>query len=443
MTRIATLAANTHLLTLLGRTRAQVDNLQVQVATGKKSQTYAGISADARQLIDLETRTKVLAQFDHDNTVVATRLEATSTTVDGIESSIDTFRKLLLSASSGDPLTAQAAQDLQAQAFRTLQDIQDYLNTDLDGRYLFSGSKVRTPPVNLPYTSLDDFQATYDGARVVYPPTRDGHVGMRGELTHAETGDLTMSDADGVGGGDTITAANAGAFAALKVGATITLSGGDSGNDGVYTVVSIDPTATSITIDGALTNASGTIGTPPLSVDNSVAVGTDTQATIRIGNWYQGDQVTQTHRLDDHRSFSETITAAAAGFEKIFRALGLIAQGTPGTAGALDQNTNRMEEALQLIDNGLNRASSGAPFGTEQAGSLDTISMELGLHQSIISETATLHASLSALFEQRSGALEDADQTQAITSLLEGTRTLEASYQAMSRVQQLSLVNYL
>ena len=201
---------------------------------------------------------------------------------------------------------------------------------------------------------------------------------------------------------------------------------------------------TSITIDGTLTKSSGTIGTPPVAVDNSVIAGTtDTTAAITIGNWYQGDNLSQTHRLDTEREFSSTLNATHAGFEKVIRALGLIAQGKPGTNGALEKNIARLDQALQLINNGLDRASGGTPFGTELTGSLDTISMELGTHQSILNDTTALHGSLTALFQQRIHDLENADEAKAITYLLEGTRSLEASYQAMSRVQQLSLINYL
>jgi flagellar hook-associated protein 3 FlgL len=444
MARISTLAANTHLLDLLGRTRSRVEDLQVQVATGKKSQTYAGISRDARYLIDLESRTRLLDQFKHGNDLTSTRLDATVATVNGIEDTIKTFRKLMLSVGSMDPITPAVAEDLQKEAFRTLKSVQDYLNTDMDGRYLFSGGKVRTQPFALPFVSMEGFQSIYDGVSVVYPPTREAHVDMRGELTHAHTGDLVMSDADGVGGGDTITATNVGSFSALRVGATIEISGGNSGNDGIYTVVSIDPTGTSITIDGTLTTSSGTIGTPPIAVDNSVIAGTtDTTATITIGNWYQGDHLKHTHRLDTERSFTSDINATHPGLEKVIRALGLIAQGKPGTAGSLDSNIWRMDQALSLLNAGLDRALSGTPFGPEKIGSLDTIGMELGMQQSILADTKALHTSLKSLFTQRISDLEDADQTEAITYLLQGTRTLEASYQVMSRVQQMSLINYL
>jgi flagellar hook-associated protein 3 FlgL len=145
MTRIANLAASDHLLAMLGHTQRQVQDLQTQVATGKRSQTYAGISGDARQLLALESSRQMLERFEHDNDVMQTRLDATATSVDGIGETLRRFRQTLLSASSGKPLDAQQASDLQQAAFRTMKDMQDFLNTDVDGRYLFAGSPFSCP----------------------------------------------------------------------------------------------------------------------------------------------------------------------------------------------------------------------------------------------------------------------------------------------------------
>jgi hypothetical protein len=54
-----------------------------------------------------------------------------------------------------------------------MKDMQDFLNTDVDGRYLFAGSPARTQPVSLLASTLAQFQAIYDGDKVVYPPTAD------------------------------------------------------------------------------------------------------------------------------------------------------------------------------------------------------------------------------------------------------------------------------
>lgn len=333
MTRIATLAANEHLLDLVSRTRSRIQDLQTQVATGKRAQSYSGISADARQLIDLENQRKMLDHYEHDNALIATRMDATASTIDGIGDTLRQFRQALIGISTDQPPTLQQTQDLQDQAFRTLKNVQDYLNTELDGRHLFSGSQVRTAPVEFPFTSLDGLQALYDGEKVLYPHTRAGHVEHRGVLGHADTGDLTMSDADTDGIGDTITAATAGAFASLRPGATITIAGGNSGNDKTYTVAASDGDRVIRIRGDATDDLGGAIGPPPITVGGSVAVGTDTAAgmTIAIGSWYRGDEVDQSYRLDRERGFSLDVDAIHPGFEKAIRALGIIAQGEEGT----------------------------------------------------------------------------------------------------------------
>lgn len=50
---------------------------------------------------------------------------------------------------------------------------------------------------------------------------------------------------------------------------------------------------------------------------------------------------------------------------------------------------------------------------------------------------------MAGIFEDRSAKLENADKTEAITLLLNGTQALEASYQVLARVQQLSLAKFL
>ena len=343
------------------------------------------------------------------------------------------FRQALLSTiSSGTPLDPNQAGSLQEAAFRAMKNMQDYLNTDFDGRYLFSGSRVRTEPVQIGASSLASFQSIYDGASVVYPPSRDAQVGRSGTLSAATTGGLTMT------GTDTITAANAGAFALLEPGATITISGGASGNDGTYTVVSTDHDR-QITISGTLS-----LGTSTITVNKTLANGVDNTAVISINNWFHGDQITQTHRLDQDRSLSLAVDAADPAFEKAMRALGLIAQGAAGSAGSLENHVERLDQAMYLLNSALDPSVSGTPpFGAEAAGSLYEVETELGFQQTALTQAKSLHTHLMSLLEDRVGKIENVDKTQVITLLLDSTQALQASYQTLARVRQLSLTQFL
>jgi flagellin-like hook-associated protein FlgL len=173
MTRIANLAANEHLLAIVTRTQSQVQDLQTQVATGKRSQTYAGIAQDTRELLRLERSRQVLERFDRNNDLMKIRLDTTTTAVDGIAETVRQLRDQLLAINSGagaeDPEWISGLNKLQNAAFSAMQSVAADLNTKVDGQYLFAGSQVRTQPVKLPAATLQQFQQMYDGNAVIYP----------------------------------------------------------------------------------------------------------------------------------------------------------------------------------------------------------------------------------------------------------------------------------
>lgn len=421
-----------------------MNDLQTQVATGKRSQTYAGIASDAGRLIDLETRRKMLDRYEQNNAVMEARIDITSNAVDGIGNTIRGFRQGLLKLTTGSAvLSASNINDLQASAFRAMKSLEEYLNTDLDGRSLFAGSRVGQRPVNIVASSLAEFQATWDGSKVIYPPTRTAQVGATGTLTHATTGDLSITQSLAAGPFDTITAANAGAFAALQPGATITVDGSSTGNDGTYTVVSSDGDRT-IKIAGTLTFPPATTS---ITVANSLAdpLGApDTSASISIGNWYRGDTLVQTHRLDEDRSFALDLNGIDPAFEKAIRALGIIAQGVTGQAGGLDAHRERIDQALFLLNDAVDGGATGTPpFGAESDRSLKDVESVIGFQQVTLADSKALHTHLAGLLDDRIAGRENADPQEAITRLLDGTRTLEASYEVIARVRRLSLAQYL
>jgi flagellin-like hook-associated protein FlgL len=351
--------------------------------------------------------------------------------------------------SSGAVLSASKVDDLQETAFRALQTLEDYLNTNLDGRSLFAGSQVRTRPVDFAAKSLAEFQATWDGSKVIYPPTRAAQVGASGTLTHAVTGDLSITQSVAAGPFDTIIAANDGAFASLQPGATITISGSSTGNDGTYTVVSSDgdqtiriagtmtfpPATTSITVSNTLNDPGVDAGGNPVD---------DTGASITIGNWYNGDTLSQTHRLDDERSFTLDLDGLDPAFEKAIRALGIIAQGVTGQPGGLDAHQERIDQALFLLNDAIDGSATGtAPFGSEQKGDLKDVESLIGFQQVMLADSRALHTHLAAALDDRIGGIENADPQQAIAQLLDATQSLEASYQAIARVRRLNLAQFL
>ncbi|HER26138.1 MAG TPA: hypothetical protein ENI69_03420, partial [Rhodospirillales bacterium] len=274
MTRIANFASNTQMVTLLLRTQKRMQDAQVQIASEKVSQDYKGIANDAERLVNIENDTTMLDRYATNNTIADLKLSVLETTLDGIRTSIRNFREYLFEFNGGSSSDQDRVTEIQKKALRAMQDIEAYLNTDVNGEYLFAGARTDTQPVDFGITSLSAFQANYDGTSVLYPMTRGASVETNLTTSAATTGAMTFS------GTDTITAANAGTLSSIPVGSKITLAGSTS-NDANYTVVSND--GTNIVINGTISFSGGSSETVVNTVTNG---GPDAAVTISVGSYY-------------------------------------------------------------------------------------------------------------------------------------------------------------
>lgn len=432
MSRIATFAASNTLLGHMGRVQSRLHDQQVQVSTEKVAQAYSGVAADAGRLVGLETTRAAIGRSIDNNAIMQTRLEATDVAVEAMGDTMRDFRAVLLDLAANQPLDEAHVTAVQDWAFRSLKDMESYLNTEVNGRFLFAGGCATTPPADLALTTVADFQAHFDGESIVYPPTRAAHVGVRASLSPTATSGLTIS------GGDTITAGTPGAFANVVVGATVRLSGSGLGNDGDYTVV-LTNGSDQITISGTLF-----AGPASFAVANSLGNGAEPSTTLAVGNWYAGDTHGQSHQVDESRSLELALDGIDPAFEKAIRAMGLIAQGGYGTAGGLEQNLERVDWAIALLDSALNRASGAPePFGAELDGSIESVRMDLGFNLTVLDEANERHRTLAASLDNQVAEIENIDPLEALTRLLDDGRALEASYQVVARIRQFSLMNYL
>lgn len=170
-------------------------------------------------------------------------------------------------------------QQLQAQAFTTLQMMTDSLNTYANGKYLFGGGVSTQPPVKFPFQTLEEFQSYFDGINITYPQNSSSNLSNR-TINSDNTGDLTINltggnkasiTADKDGGflkeaissnakttGDltfnadknTVKATEYGAFNSLKAGDTLVLDKAGA-NNGSYVIKSVSEDGKTITFEDA------------------------------------------------------------------------------------------------------------------------------------------------------------------------------------------------
>ena len=193
MTRVTDLAQFRTAMFYLGQNQARVNDAQTQIASGIKSQTYGAMAPDASRLVTLESAHAHIGQYAANNTLVSGRLRKMETSVADLFDAATDLKSLLINA-----LNLDNASDLglvqQAQA--KLQQVASLLNAKLDGRYLFSGSRTDTAPVDLAAlpggytipTADGDSVGYYQGDSFIFATQADDTLSVDYGVTADETG---------------------------------------------------------------------------------------------------------------------------------------------------------------------------------------------------------------------------------------------------------------
>ncbi len=140
--------------------------------------------------------------------------------------------------------------------------------------------------------------------------------------------------------------------------------------------------------------------------------------------YYQGNTTKLSARLDESFELSYGVTADNTAYEQLSRALRLAADAT-----LAPQDQNRLEEALRVV----NLAIQDIPNITGQIGSA----------RAAIESIGSKHTDFKQFADKAIGDLANVDVARAVTLLTEDQTTLEASYQVVARLTQLSLANFL
>jgi hypothetical protein len=247
----------------------------------------------------------------------------------------------------------------------------------------------------------------------------------------------TATATAGVGESDSITAATAGSLKSIPVGTKITVAGSAS-NNGDYIVVA--NTGTVLTVEGTIAgiNSSVVAAKPGLTTETVAA-------TIETTSFYKGDSNSRKHRVSKDRDFTQSLKALDPAFEKAIRAMSIIAQGVFGTTGGLDQNPGRVADARFLLNDSLTCTSPGVPtpYGTELKSNIGEVQADLGFKRILTDQTNQNHTILIGFFQARVATTENVDSLEAISRLLNEQQALEVSFQALARIRDLSLGNFL
>ena len=276
MIRFATFATHKLAQSQMLGAQNRLFETQMQISSGKVSRNYAGVAIDSRRLVNLENAVTEVNGFIKNIDVTESRLQLMENAVVGAFDVASRIRDLLINALNVDNASILT---LNQRAEDMLQELTGALNIKQDNRFLFSGSRIDSQPIDMSVllaTSLPLVDAAeFTGASTASGTGITGVTGIsRVRVDTGTTGDAFQVTFNSGSNTFTVTNLNGGASDTAVVSSVpaagqtsdITFSVG-----GKRVVVTIDENfnlGTSITTDtitGNVAGGAGAFGAIPLT----------------------------------------------------------------------------------------------------------------------------------------------------------------------------------
>ena len=476
--------------------KAQLDDLTKQLASGKKTNSYAGLGVDSGAATGLRSQLARIASNNNTGTVLNTRLNIANLSLDGITSAGSQVK----GAAAGATLTLDNAGKTAGQktAMASFTQVIALLNTEVGGRYLFSGRATDTPatqPADVilngtgtqaGLSQLIDERAQADGTTglgrtVITSPTptsvtigEDVAGSPFGLKLSAITSTLTGSTATGPAGTPPEMSVDLGATNPSdgeKVRFTFSLPDGTSETivltattatpvpDGSF-AIGADSTATAANLNAALNTAVGTLANTALVAASAVAasndffsssppqrVDTSTNPPVALRNgtptdtvsWYTGENGSDPARGTAVAGIDDSITVqygARANEQALVTALKNIAVYAAVTTNASNPNANGQLTALnsRIVDN------LAVHPGTQ---SIQDIQADFAGAQAAIKTAKDRQTQTGAVAQSMLDTIQGIDDNEVAAKILALQTSLQASYQTTASLYQMSLVKFL
>ncbi len=178
MTTIGYSKSHSYMLDLLMQQKSQLENKSIQLTSGLKSQTYGGISSDARMALEMRREISSLEVYKDSNDIASIQLELMGKSLEHMEEmraeSVSAIDDNNYTLTTGGQTTSQQATEIM------LHETISQLNSEVNGYYLFGGKDATKPPV----ASLDTIMNGQDGKiglKELMARFENAHVGATGD----------------------------------------------------------------------------------------------------------------------------------------------------------------------------------------------------------------------------------------------------------------------
>ena len=145
VSRVTNLSSNRLINSLILKSQDRINEQQIKLTTQQKSQDYLGIGDEASRLLTVESSLRRIDQFIKDNTFIDMRMETMLNSMDAVGDILTEVRTLVRDVLEDGELDGIDKNDFTE---IKMDQLESFLNTKMNGRFLFSGTKTDTQPVN-------------------------------------------------------------------------------------------------------------------------------------------------------------------------------------------------------------------------------------------------------------------------------------------------------
>src|SRR5690242_8376929 len=148
MSGVSTQYLNQMITSRITQLQTSLATLQQQAASGKKTPTYGDLGSDAQPAIELSAQLTALSAYDDTIGQLQSRTDVMDKSLSAIRDTITPIQIMGMEVATGSQTGPTPAQ-LQTEAAHAIDLVTGQLQTQLAGRFLFSGTAVQTAPMNV------------------------------------------------------------------------------------------------------------------------------------------------------------------------------------------------------------------------------------------------------------------------------------------------------
>ena len=482
--------------------RSQLDDLQRQLGTGQKADTYAGLGIDRGLAVGLQARLTTLGSFDDAISNVNVRLQIAQTTLGRLS---DIGHSVKTTALDTPSIDSSGSTPAQQNALSELGEVLGLLNTQAGDRYLFSGRSSDQPAVD----SLDHIMngnGSQAGFLQVTAERKQADLGSNGLGRLVISGPTPASPTSVSVAEDAVSP-----FGFKLAGATSTLTGatvtGPSGSPAAFSVdlgatnpnagdtlqlrftlpdgsaesttltattsspagpnqftIGATPAATAVNLQSAMTTAVGQLADTSLTAASAMAAATDffnvdsanppqrvagppfdTATSLVAGTptntvtWYTGEAGTDPARATATAGVDPSITVSY-GMRANEQGIRSMVQNVAALAAMTFSQTDPNAVARGTALGQRVGAALDDPPGTQK---IEDIEAELAGAQTTLAAATDRHQQTKSTLSDMLDQIEGVSNEQVASEILALQTRLQASMQTTALLSQTSLVNYI